>query len=121
MSQAAFVQMVSQNKNPTPTYDPSVVLNADEVARHNTRYDCWTIYRGIVYDVTSYLPYHPGGKGEMMKGAGKDCTELFNQAHSWVNAELLLEKVRLGPLVGKPRKAGPVADHSGEESSEEPS
>ena len=34
---------------------------------------------GNVYDVTSYLPYHPGGKGELLRGVGMDATELYNE------------------------------------------
>lgn len=33
----------------------------EEVAKHNTKDDCWTVYKGIVYDVTDYAPAHPGG------------------------------------------------------------
>lgn len=38
--------------------------------------DCWTLVNGRVYDVTNYIPYHPGGK-KIMLGAGKDATQLF--------------------------------------------
>ena len=32
-----------------------------------------------VYNVTPYMRYHPGGIDELMKGAGKVATEIFNQ------------------------------------------
>ena len=28
------------------------------------------IIRGKVYNVTAYIPYHPGGVSELMRGAG---------------------------------------------------
>ena len=37
---------------------------------------------GHVYDVTEYVPYHPGGVSEIMKGAGIDGTALFNSVSS---------------------------------------
>ncbi|PVU97006.1 hypothetical protein BB561_000833 [Smittium simulii] len=59
----------------------------EEVMAHNRRDDCWMILRGKVYNVTSYLPFHPGGKGELMRAAGKDGTQLFMEYHSWVNPD----------------------------------
>lgn len=34
--------------------------------------------QGIVYNVTRYVDFHPGGKSELMKGVGKDATKLFD-------------------------------------------
>ena len=34
---------------------------------------------GMVYNVTPYMDYHPGGEEELMKAAGIDGTELFDQ------------------------------------------
>ncbi len=39
----------------------------------------WMALRGLVYDVTPYLRYHPGGKETLMRGAGKDATKMFGQ------------------------------------------
>ena len=33
---------------------------------------------GKVYNVTAYLPFHPGGEKEMMRGVGRDGTKLFS-------------------------------------------
>ena len=33
----------------------------EEVAKHNTREDCWVIVGTDVLDVTKYLDEHPGG------------------------------------------------------------
>ena len=35
----------------------------------------------MVYNVTAYMDYHPGGWDELIKGAGRDATDLFNDAH----------------------------------------
>ena len=37
---------------------------------------------GVVYNITHYLSFHPGGHAELMKAAGTDCTLLFNQVVS---------------------------------------
>lgn len=37
------------------------MLTIDDVAKHNSRTDCWMTVRGNVYDVTEFLEHHPGG------------------------------------------------------------
>ena len=32
----------------------------DEVAKHDSKADCWVIIHGKAYDVTEFLPEHPG-------------------------------------------------------------
>ena len=55
--------------------------------------------KGNVYNITQYLDYHPGGVEELMKGAGKDCTSLFNKKHAWVNFEAFLKNCYIGPFI----------------------
>jgi cytochrome b involved in lipid metabolism len=45
--------------------------------RHNKRDDIWMALSGKVYNVTAYMPYHPGGEKELMRVAGRDGTKLF--------------------------------------------
>ncbi|KAL5359280.1 hypothetical protein BJX96DRAFT_174218 [Aspergillus floccosus] len=52
--------------------------------------DAWTSYQGKVYNITPYLPFHPGGKGELLRGAGKDSGQLFFEIHPWVNWDAIL-------------------------------
>lgn len=33
----------------------------------------------MVYNVTSYFEFHPGGEDELMRGVGIDATDLFDQ------------------------------------------
>ncbi|XP_049871976.1 cytochrome b5 reductase 4-like isoform X1 [Pectinophora gossypiella] len=69
-----------------------------ELAAHNTQKDAWLAIRGRVYNITHYLPYHPGGPEELMRGAGMDATQLFDKVHPWVNYDSLLAKCLIGPL-----------------------
>ncbi|EER13321.1 succinate dehydrogenase, putative, partial [Perkinsus marinus ATCC 50983] len=59
------------------------VLDMDEVARHNTKEDCWVVVNGFVLAVTPFLPEHPGGPEAILKYAGKDATEEWNMIHSF--------------------------------------
>ena len=35
-------------------------LSGQEVAKHNSKDDCWVIIHGKAYDVTDFMPEHPG-------------------------------------------------------------
>jgi cytochrome b involved in lipid metabolism len=48
--------MSSPSNNALKEYDMS------EVKKHTTLNDCWIVVDGFVYDVTSFLPDHPGGE-----------------------------------------------------------
>ena len=51
------------------------------VAKHKTKKDCWVILNNNVYNVTDFLPDHPGGKNAILLYAGKDGTKEFNMLH----------------------------------------
>ncbi|RKP01812.1 hypothetical protein CXG81DRAFT_4954, partial [Caulochytrium protostelioides] len=74
-------------------------IKPSELAAHRTRDDAWLALGGRVYNVTAYLPFHPGGQGQVMRGAGKDADALFAAVHPWVNVEALLAKCLVGYLV----------------------
>lgn len=46
---------------------------------HRMRDDAWSAFNGKVYNLTYYLPYHPGGEKELMRVAGRDGTKLFGE------------------------------------------
>ncbi|CAE7910201.1 CYTB5-D, partial [Symbiodinium sp. KB8] len=53
-------------------------ISLADVAKHNTKTDCWVVVDGQVLDVTSFLSEHPGGELAILTFAGKDATEEFN-------------------------------------------
>jgi L-lactate dehydrogenase (cytochrome) len=57
------------------------MLSGSEVSKHNSAKSCWVIIHGKVYDVTEFLPEHPGGQRIILKYAGKDATEEFEPIH----------------------------------------
>ncbi|KAI8922317.1 cytochrome b2 [Powellomyces hirtus] len=58
------------------------LVSYQEVQRHSTQDDCWMIIHGKVYDLTRFLPEHPGGKRVLLNQAGMDGTEAFQEIHS---------------------------------------
>lgn len=63
--------------------------------------DAWTSYNGKVYNITPYVSFHPGGKGELLRGAGKDSGKLFLETHPWVNWDGMLGECLVGILVSE--------------------
>jgi cytochrome b involved in lipid metabolism len=53
-----------------------------EVAKHNTKDDCWIILDERVYDITRFIDKHPGGVGPVVNMAGKDATDVFDNYHA---------------------------------------
>ena len=49
-----------------------------EVSKHNSPEDAWMVIHGKVYNVTPYLPYHPGGVSTLLKEAGGDGTAAWS-------------------------------------------
>uniref|UniRef100_S4RIQ1 Cytochrome b5 heme-binding domain-containing protein n=1 Tax=Petromyzon marinus TaxID=7757 RepID=S4RIQ1_PETMA len=74
-----WVRLAKSGRDMTGLRGRLLHVTEAELARHNLRDDCWTCIRGLVYNVTAYMEYHPGGEEELMKAAGVDGTELFEQ------------------------------------------
>ncbi|KAK5110291.1 hypothetical protein LTR62_006144 [Meristemomyces frigidus] len=68
----------------------------------------WSSWQGKVYNITPYLPFHPGGEAELMKCAGRDGAKLFMEVHPWVNWENMLGSCLVGVLV--PEEQSPLED-----------
>ncbi|KAF4691509.1 hypothetical protein FOZ60_015371 [Perkinsus olseni] len=71
----------------------------EEVAKHNTKEDCWVVINGQVLDVTEFLPDHPGGDLAILTFAGRDATNEFNMIHPPDVIEKYAADSILGPLV----------------------
>jgi cytochrome b involved in lipid metabolism len=52
-----------------------------EVANHNSQSSCWTAINGSVYNVTSWINKHPGGKNAILGLCGKDGSSAFDNQH----------------------------------------
>lgn len=85
-------------------------LTALEIQRHASSNDAWLVIQGDVYDVTSYLDSHPGGKALLLRYAGKDATQAFKAAHSSSVLKQLPKHAYKGTLATSPNADG-AQDH----------
>ncbi|OLL25013.1 Cytochrome b5 reductase 4 [Neolecta irregularis DAH-3] len=81
-------------------------LPPSELKKHRKKNDAWMAFHNMVYNVTAYLPFHPGGEKELMRAAGRDGTKLFMETHSWVNINNMLDKCLVGFLIPEPDDNG---------------
>ena len=66
-----------------PVVAPTTVMyNIAEVAKHNNSNDCWVIIDSKIYNVTGFIPNHPGGPDKIIWNCGKDATSIFDLKHS---------------------------------------
>jgi len=61
---------------------------AAQVATHNNVNDCWLIISGQVYNVTNFIPIHPGGTA-IVPYCGTDATTIFNALHDQTAMNML--------------------------------
>ncbi|KAI0447900.1 FMN-dependent dehydrogenase-domain-containing protein [Xylaria telfairii] len=74
-------------------------LSGPEVAKHDSKESCWVVIHGKAYDVTEFLPEHPGGMKIILKYAGKDATEEFEPIHPPDTLDKYLDKSKhMGPV-----------------------
>jgi len=74
------------------------MFSLDEVKKHNTKKDAWTIIENKVYNISSWIPKHPGGE-IIMKAVGKDATQLFiEHGHPSYVKKTILPKYYIGNL-----------------------
>lgn len=80
-----------------PPAPQASTYTAADVARHNSEASCWSIINGAVYDLTSWIPKHPGGPRAILKLCGVDGSEAFNNQHGGQSMQL---KVLTGFKIG---------------------
>lgn len=67
--------------------------------KHTTPESCWVVLYGNVYDVTEFLPSHPGGSKIILQLAGRDATEEYDPIHPPGTLEDNLKpEAKLGPI-----------------------
>lgn len=67
-----------QDLHPSHTTDN---FCSTKVQQHRTADSCWVILYGNVYDVTNFVPEHPGGSKIILQLAGQDATEEYDPIH----------------------------------------
>lgn len=91
----------SPTPTPTPPTPPSTETSYtfQTVQSHNSESSCWTVIRGNVYDLTTWIGTHPGGRGAILGLCGKDGTEAFVDQHGGLQQqESVLATFKIGIL-----------------------
>ncbi|KAK2821838.1 hypothetical protein FQN49_007624 [Arthroderma sp. PD_2] len=74
-------------------------LTGADIAKHSSAESCWVVVHGKAYDVTDFLPEHPGGQKIILKYAGKDATAEFDPIHPPDTLDKYLDRSKhLGPV-----------------------
>ncbi|XP_016062814.1 PREDICTED: cytochrome b5 reductase 4 isoform X2 [Miniopterus natalensis] len=97
-----WIRLTKSGKDLTGLKGRLIEVTEEELKKHNKKDDCWICIRGFVYNVSPYMEYHPGGEDELMRAAGSDGTDLFDQVHRWVNYESMLKECLVGRMAVKP-------------------
>ncbi|KAM5284599.1 cytochrome b5 reductase 4 isoform 5-T5 [Hipposideros larvatus] len=97
-----WIRLTKSGKDLTGLKGRLFEITEEELQKHNKKDDCWICIRGFVYNVSPYMEYHPGGEDELMRAAGSDGTDLFDQVHRWVNYESMLKECLVGKMAVKP-------------------
>ncbi|CAD1808049.1 flavocytochrome c family protein [Candida parapsilosis] len=74
-------QQQQQGKDAKAFSIPDKEFTLEEVAKHNTKNDCWCIIKNVVVDLTKFLDHHPGGAASITNFGGRDATESFEMLH----------------------------------------
>lgn len=84
-----------------PSFDPPPIVSPADLAQHATAADCWVAIHGLVYDISAWIPAHPGGSVPVSH-CGRDASDVFERrpdgaAHS-ATARALLARMVVGVL-----------------------
>jgi cytochrome b involved in lipid metabolism len=78
---------------------PAKKYTMAQVKTHNKASNCWTVVGTGVYNVTAWIPKHPGGKGVIISMCGKSGTAKFFGVHkSSSSAKAALSRYKIGTL-----------------------
>jgi fatty acid desaturase/cytochrome b involved in lipid metabolism len=116
MTQTASRRKISTNGSAsagsqTQTMERAKVTRA-ELAKHMSMDDAWTSIDGEVYDITQWIPLHPGGRVIRM-AAGREAACLFESYHPGES----MKKVKAAlqnkcPYIGRLEGSGDAPDKS---------
>jgi cytochrome b involved in lipid metabolism len=67
--------------DPKSLVAPTTAYTLADVAKHATAADCWSAVNGGVYDLTAWIPKHPGGKPLVIAMCGIDGTAMYESQH----------------------------------------
>ncbi|KII91200.1 hypothetical protein PLICRDRAFT_105152 [Plicaturopsis crispa FD-325 SS-3] len=77
------------------------IFTAEDVANRKSSSDCWVTRNGKVYNVSAFLPDHPGGDDLILKVAGQDIDNAMDNPEEHQHSESayeMLEEYAIGRL-----------------------
>ena len=90
----------------TPPPVPSTTYTFAQVQTHNSSSDCWSVVGSTVYNLTTWIPKHPGGPAVITAMCGTDGSASFNGKHGSgsatpsASAQAQLAQFAIGSLSG---------------------
>jgi cytochrome b involved in lipid metabolism len=82
----------------TPATTSQGITLAD-VAKHADAQSCWSAINGNVYDLTAWIPQHPGGPDKILQICGIDGSAKFNAQHGGAQLQQqILAGFKIGTL-----------------------
>ena len=110
----AGIVLAQKSAQPAPVSGTATTtgtgLTMADIATHGTRDNCWTAINGGVYDLTSWIPQHPGGEQGILALCGTDGSARFNGQHGGSATQLnILAGFKVGDLGGTPGATGAAA------------
>jgi cytochrome b involved in lipid metabolism len=82
----------------TPS-DTSATYTLADVQTHSDASSCWTVIDGTVYDLTQWIPQHPGGEAAIESICGIDGSAAFHGQHDHAQEqESILATFKIGTL-----------------------
>lgn len=81
------------DNTPTPI-DSTSGISLSALAVHNSQSDCWIAYNNKVYDITKFLPIHPGGANRIIPycGTASEFEQAFTRKHGTSQVGKLMQQ-----------------------------
>ncbi|KAI3425361.1 hypothetical protein D9Q98_009125 [Chlorella vulgaris] len=76
------VRDLLQAPAPAPAPAATTYTLADVATRNSLTTGVWAAINGKVYDLTAWVPQHPGGADRILAIAGTDASDQFNAQHA---------------------------------------
>ncbi|WVQ62658.1 uncharacterized protein L199_000805 [Kwoniella botswanensis] len=94
---------MSKSATSSASHPRGRVYSLAEVSRHITRSSTLVTYAGKVYDLTAFLPDHPGGDDIILEYGGRDIGQVMSDETQHVHSKAayeMMEEFRVGELGG---------------------
>jgi len=91
------IKNYNKSKSQTKKSSKLSKYTMEEVMKHDKKKDAWLVINNKVYNVTKWIDKHPGGP-VILRGLGKDATEMFNNVNHSSGARRRLTNFLIGKL-----------------------